>query len=468
MSVNAALVGARGEIASGSSVATGGGASASTGSSFVIAVAIFPTAKGGADLTGVTDNKSNTYTQIGTTQTTANGDLAVVLFCKENGAGGAGHTATANFANANAFASIYLIEVTGATTTPFDQTAQGNDTITPYTLSSPTLGQAAEVVLSFIGMDTGSNTTGDNWLSSTTTILDGANNPANFWPVAISKLVTAATTAVTPSFTYDAAHNHESALILATFREATASGAISGTAAITFGTSGALTGAGVLTGSSALSFGQTGALAGAGALSGTGALSFGQSGLLAGTGTLAGTSAIVWGASATTDLPAGALAGTAALIFGTSGLLTATGILAGSASLVFNAFAGAVTPASNFSGGFLYEYERSMSVRARHRARQEQLEEDVQALQDKVDAEIALLLHRQEAEDERKAELARLQTLVQRHSHEQLHLSSRAKVAYVRALGQANFSALEALDRELQRQLDEEEATALMILLNED
>lgn len=119
-------------------------------------------------------------------------------------------------------------------------------------------------------------------------------------------------------------------------------------------------------------------------------------------------------------------------------------------------------------GGFLYAYELHRAARRKRKREQEEREEEAQALQDKVDAEIALLLAQQEAETERKAELDRLQKLVREYSNDQLQLSDRAKIAYVRALTQANFSAMEALDRELQRQLDEEEITALMILLNED
>jgi hypothetical protein len=119
-------------------------------------------------------------------------------------------------------------------------------------------------------------------------------------------------------------------------------------------------------------------------------------------------------------------------------------------------------------GGFWPAYERYRATRIRKKREQEELEEEARALQDKVDREIALLLRAAEAEQARKAELDRLQALVKAHSNAQLELSDRAKIAYVRALTQANFSAMEALERELQRQLDEEEITALMILLNED
>lgn len=127
-----------------------------------------------------------------------------------------------------------------------------------------------------------------------------------------------------------------------------------------------------------------------------------------------------------------------------------------------------IIPDSGASGGFLYAYELERTHRARKKREREELEEDARTIQDRIDREIAELLHRQEAEDDRRAELSRLQRLVQDHAKSALDLSDRAKIAYVRALTQANFSAMEALDRELQRQLEEEEITALMILLNDD
>lgn len=120
----------------------------------------------------------------------------------------------------------------------------------------------------------------------------------------------------------------------------------------------------------------------------------------------------------------------------------------------------------DFSGGFLYAYERQMQARARKRRDREEHEEQAKQLKDTIDREIAALLHAQESERERQEELDRLQELIRVHSSERLELSDRAKLAYARALTKATFSALEALDRELQRQLEEEEAAALIILLH--
>lgn len=125
-------------------------------------------------------------------------------------------------------------------------------------------------------------------------------------------------------------------------------------------------------------------------------------------------------------------------------------------------------PVASYAGGFFYDLDSERARRRRKHEEQHDLEEQSKGLTDEVNREIALLLRRQETEDERRAELKRLQELVHKYSRNALDLSDRAKIAYARALTQANFSAMEALDRELQRMLEEEEITALMILLNED
>lgn len=306
------------------------------------------------------------------------------------------------------------------------------------------------------------------------------------------------------------------ALSLAPAGVLTGSGALAGTVTLSITPAGALTGSGALAGSISTSLAVTGSLTGVGALSSTIPLTLTESGVLTGTGALASAMALtITPSGALTG--AGALAGSLALALDltgtlgnaapgdingsiplallTSGVLTGTGNPLGSISFSFDLtgalggtalftgladltldMTGALTDANaapapvteTFTGGFLYAYELERARRRKRKREQEEREEEARTLQDKVDAEIALLLAKQEAEAERQAELDRLQRLVRQHSNDQLQLSDRAKIAYVRALTQANFSAMEALDRELQRQIDEEEITALMILLNED
>lgn len=101
-----------------------------------------------------------------------------------------------------------------------------------------------------------------------------------------------------------------------------------------------------------------------------------------------------------------------------------------------------------------------------YRAAQERVRQAfLSTITDPVTREIAGHLH---APESRQDELARLQSLAHAHSGSSADLTDKARIAHVRALRQGNFSALDGLDRELQRQLEEEDMTAIMLLLNED
>lgn len=138
----------------------------------------------------------------------------------------------------------------------------------------------------------------------------------------------------------------------------TAAGALAGSAAIVFGAgsstltgSGALAGVSALTfdatllstgsiaGTAAMAFGATGTLTGSGTLGGASAaaMAFTATGTLTGSGALAGTAAMTFGAGSSTLAGAGSLAGSAALAFAAPGTLTASGTLAGTAAMTFGA-----------------------------------------------------------------------------------------------------------------------------------
>lgn len=131
-------------------------------------------------------------------------------------------------------------------------------------------------------------------------------------------------------------------------------------------------------------------------------------------------------------------------------------------------------PADQPSGGwpvFATLYERELSHRRDIKRRHQELERETQQIQNQLDRQIALELRKQERDAEHTAELVRLKALA-----DQLE-ASEARFAYgervVKALERAtlagNFSALEALDRELARANEEQEflLIAATILLNE-
>jgi hypothetical protein len=117
---------------------------------------------------------------------------------------------------------------------------------------------------------------------------------------------------------------------------------------------------------------------------------------------------------------------------------------------------------------FLYAYEAQLLRRRAEEERRLQLLEESKAIDEPISREIAELLRKQEAIDAERADLARLKGLVAQYRSEGIQdLAPRVAAAYARALAQENFSALQALDRELRRQLDEEELALVMILLTE-
>lgn len=210
MAIDAVLVGTK---TSGAGTLVSGAGTTTTGSTFVIAVSF----DAGSDVSTVSDSKSNTYTQIGTTLSSDGAKKA--LYRCENGTGGASHTATVTFTGSS-FGTIYFIEVTGAAAASFDQTAQGTDAASPFTVTTPTLSQADEVIVTLIGNGAGNNPM--SYASSNTTVLEQEGDGSSFWTSAISKAVVAATTAFSPSFTN--ASGNTCALITATFKQASGAG----------------------------------------------------------------------------------------------------------------------------------------------------------------------------------------------------------------------------------------------------
>lgn len=123
------------------------------------------------------------------------------------------------------------------------------------------------------------------------------------------------------------------------------------------------------------------------------------------------------------------------------------------------------------SGGWGFYIAYEQELRRREKMRRKRLEDEEEALkaQDAISREIAQLLHEQERKDAERADLARLKALVAQYRASDLtDLAPRVIAAYTRALVQENFSALEALDRELRRQMEEEEMAVMLLLLADD
>jgi hypothetical protein len=156
--------------------------------------------------------------------------------------------------------------------------------------------------------------------------------------------------------------------------------------------------------------------------------------------------------------------------FGTY-VVTATNATGDTASNAFGVAVVAVASTTSVSGGWLFfnEYEQELRRRQKRKKEQEELEEATEQIEDTTDRQIAQLLREQEAKDEKRKELQRLAEIVRQNADIEAARQYGAKVAkaYERALTQGNFSALQALDRELKKARDEEEALLLQAFMLE-
>jgi hypothetical protein len=124
-------------------------------------------------------------------------------------------------------------------------------------------------------------------------------------------------------------------------------------------------------------------------------------------------------------------------------------------------------PQTEQGGGwsFWFRYEQERDRRRKRRQALEEAQEAAEQLQDEVDREIAVLLQKQERQDDRKAELERLRRLVAEYGSEKF--SPRVNAAIKRVQDRQTISSLLNLDRELRRMIDEEDAALVMLLLHD-
>ena len=225
---------------SATSMTTPGVASSASGSTFVITVS-----DPNQSIT-VGDNKGNTYTQIGTTLTA--GSTKLSMWRCENGTGGSGHTATVTWTSGTSDGVITFAEITGAAAASFDVTAQAFDNTNPYTVTSPTLSQAAELAICFVGTDNAPISYAE---STGFTIYQQETNSGLYWTSAALYKIVAATTALTPSFS-GIGSGFNVGVFIATFKEA------SGSSSLTLAQSGSTSIAGTVSVSGNLSIASGG------------------------------------------------------------------------------------------------------------------------------------------------------------------------------------------------------------------
>lgn len=126
-------------------------------------------------------------------------------------------------------------------------------------------------------------------------------------------------------------------------------------------------------------------------------------------------------------------------------------------------------PAEVYTGGFFHAFERQRERRRKRQRELDEAEEEAQKLKDAVDREIAELLQAQERKAEFEQNIARLKRIVGEFADREAEaaMSERVRKALTRAQVQESVSAYLSLQRELERQLEEEEFAILMILATE-
>lgn len=222
-------------------------------------------ASGQGSLT-ISDNKGNTYTQLGTTRTSASGAQARRYYCA-NITGGSGHTVTATWGS-NSDATVHVMELAGVATASLDSAAaaQIDDSNPPWTVTSGTLAQADSIAVALTA--TAFNGTWSESSGFTIQTQEGDNNL--YWTGCAASKVVSATTALTPSFTISGGGS-DCAVTIDVFKASAGGGDVTGTVAWTEANdTAALTGAATVSGTSSWTESNDGAsLTGSATVSGS-------------------------------------------------------------------------------------------------------------------------------------------------------------------------------------------------------
>ena len=125
--------------------------------------------------------------------------------------------------------------------------------------------------------------------------------------------------------------------------------------------------------------------------------------------------------------------------------------------------------ATQGSGGIWYEFER---VRARTRKRKQDEEERKERARKlaSVDREIAEIIYADEAKKEAAADLKRVQELADKYAGSAMRegIPRNVASAVLKAQEERTRNALEQMQREIQRMLDDEEQEQIALLLMDD
>lgn len=121
------------------------------------------------------------------------------------------------------------------------------------------------------------------------------------------------------------------------------------------------------------------------------------------------------------------------------------------------------------TGGWLFlnEYEAEQQRRKARERRRRLLEEETEQIEDPLDREIAQLIRRQEAKDERREEIRRTAELARANADLEAarQYSAAVAAAFQAAIERGTTSAVDRLERELKKAREEEEFLMLAMLM---
>lgn len=182
----------------------GAGMNTTTGSSFVVMLS-----GGSSTVTGVTDNKGNTYTLVHN-QLSDNTAYCAVWKC-DAGTGGSAHRVTVTTAGGE-YGVVHFLEVTG--TSGYDSASLGyaNDNFAPNTATTGTLSQADELLLSIITSPSGSPT----YTNTTMAVVSSETDGGSYWTSAVAAQNVTSTAAFTANWNYD--NSTQTAVIIVGFK----------------------------------------------------------------------------------------------------------------------------------------------------------------------------------------------------------------------------------------------------------
>lgn len=160
--------------------------------------------EGSSTFSSISDNKGNTYTQIGTELTANSGGKSRLYYC-QNGAGGSSHTFTATTAT-NVAITLHAIEITGGKTTSIlnpTPPAANDDLSSPLTSNNITTVQADALLVACVGSTNTSSNPATHAESSGFTVQTGADETdgSAYWTGCVATKVVSSTGTYSASFT---------------------------------------------------------------------------------------------------------------------------------------------------------------------------------------------------------------------------------------------------------------------------